>query len=60
MPPDQFVFDGFEEHLDGGIVIKITFAADGDFEAMLEQYASVVMRTASAAAIAVEDAAFGW
>ena len=51
---------GFEERLDGRIVITITFTAHGDFEAMLAQDLLVVMRTVLAAPVAVEDAAFGW
>lgn len=58
--PDQLGLDAFEERFNGRIVITITFAAHGDFEAMLAEDLLVVMRTVLAAPIAVEDAAFGW
>lgn len=45
MPPYQFSFDGFEEGLDGGILIAIAFPAHGYLEAMLPQDFLIIMRT---------------
>ena len=45
MPPDQFRLDGFEESFHRCIVITITLATHGYFEAMLAQDFLVVMRT---------------
>jgi len=42
-PPDRFSFDDFEERLDGGIVVTITFAALRHLEAMLTQDFLVVV-----------------
>ena len=41
--PDQLGLDRFEERFNGRIVITITFAAHGDFEAMLAEDLLVVM-----------------
>ena len=42
-PPDQFGLDGFEERLDGRIVITIAFAAHRDPEAVLAQDLLIVV-----------------
>lgn len=59
MPPDQFCFDGFEECLNGSIVVAITLAAHGHLEAMLAQYLLIIVRTILRPAICMMDAAFG-
>ena len=58
MPPDQFCFDGFEERLDGSVVVTIALAAHRYLEAMLAQDFLVVVRTILATAIRVVDAVF--
>ena len=35
--PDQFRFDGFEECLNGCVILTISFATHGHFEAVLPQ-----------------------
>ena len=57
VPPNQFSLDGFEERLDRCIIIAITLAAHGYFEAMLAQDFLVVMRAVLAAPIRVVNAA---
>lgn len=59
MPPDQFCFDGFEERLDGCIIVAITFARHRYLEPMLAQDFLIVMRTVLRPAIRVMDAASG-
>ena len=56
--PDQFRFDGFEECLDGCVIITISFATHGHFEAVLPQDFLTAMRTILRPAISVMDAAF--
>ena len=55
--PDQFRFDGFEECLDGCVIITISFATHGHFEAVLPQDFLIVVRTILRPAIRVMDAA---
>ena len=55
--PDQFGLDGFEEGLDGSIVIAVAFAAHRRLQAMFAHDLLVIVGTVLAAAIAVEDAA---
>jgi len=43
IPPDQFGLDGFEERLNGGIVVTITFAAHRHLEAVLAQDLLIVV-----------------
>ena len=43
MAPDQFGLDGFEECLDGGVVIAIALAAHGYFEAVPPQSFLIIM-----------------
>ena len=54
--PDQFRFDGFEECLDGCVIITISFATHGHFEAVLPQDFLIVVRTILRPAIRVMDA----
>ena len=62
-PPDQLGLDGFEEGLDGCVIIAIAFAAHRRLEAVFAQDLLVVVRTILTApvavAVAVEDAALG-
>ena len=58
--PDQFRFDGFEEGLDGCVIITISFSVHRHLEAMLTQDFLIVMRAVLRPAIRVVDAAFGW
>ena len=51
--PDQLCFDGFEEGLDGSIVIAIAFSAHRHLEAMLAQDILIIVRAVLAAAIRV-------
>ena len=37
MPPDQLGLDGFEDRLDGGVLIAISFTTHRRFEVMLAQ-----------------------
>ena len=60
MPPDQLGLDGFEERLDGGVIIAISFTTHRRFEVMLAQDFLVIVRAVLAATIGVMDAAFGW
>ena len=72
VPPNQFGFDGFEEGLDGGVIVTITLAAHplpgsgllanhetGDLEAMLAQDLLVIVRTILTATVGMMDAALG-
>ncbi len=59
MPPCQLSLDGFEERLDGGIVVTIAFAAHGHLEAILAQDFLVVVGSILRPAICVMNAAFG-
>jgi len=43
MPPDQFSLDGFEERLDGRVVIAITLAAHRHAEPVLAQDLLVIV-----------------
>ena len=52
--------DGFEERLDGGVIIAISFTTHRRFEVMLVQDFLVIVRAVLAATIGVMDAAFGW
>ena len=58
MPPDQLGLDGFEERLDGGVIIAISFTTHRRFEVMLAQDFLVIVRAVLAATIGVMDAAF--
>ena len=58
--PDQLGLDGFEEGLDGGVIVAIALAAHRHFEAMLAQDFLIVVRTVLTAAVAVEDAVPRW
>ena len=42
--PDQLSLDGFEAHLDGSVIVAITFATHGCFERVLAQTFLIVMR----------------
>ena len=55
--PDQFRFDGFEECLDGCVIITISFATHGHFEAVLPQDFLIVVRAVLRPSIRVMDAA---
>ena len=35
LSPDQLCFDGFEEYLDNGIIVAISLATHGHFEATM-------------------------
>jgi hypothetical protein len=59
MPPDQFGLDGFEERLDGCIIIADSLSTQRRFEPMLANDLLIVMRTILAASIRVMDAFFG-
>ena len=63
MPPDQFRLDGFEKSFHRGVVITISLATHGYFEAMLAQDFLVVIRAILAASILINgrmvDAALG-
>ena len=59
MPPDQLGLDGFEERLDGGVIIAISFTTHRRFEVMLAQDFLVIVRAVLAATIRVMDAALG-
>mgnify|MGYP003652564230 CR=1 FL=1 len=59
MTPNQLGLDGFEEGLDGGVVVAISFATHGCPEPMLAQDLLAVVRTVLAPAISVMDAALG-
>ena len=60
MPPDQLSLDGFEERLDGGVTIAISFATHRRFEVMLVQDLLVIVRAVLTATIGLMDAPFGW
>ena len=60
MPPDQLDLDGFEERLDGGVIIAISFTTHRRFEVSLTQDLLVIVKAVLAATIGVVDAAFGW
>ena len=60
MPPDQLGLDGFEERLDGGAIVAITFTSHRRFGVMLAKGLLVIVRAVLAATIGVMDAAFGW
>jgi hypothetical protein len=60
MPPDRLGLDGFEERLDGGVILAISFTTHQHFEVMLAQDPLVIVRVVLAATIGVMDAAFGW
>lgn len=55
--PDQLGLDGFKERLDRSIVITVALAAYRHPEALFAQDFLVIVRTALAAPVAVEDAA---
>ena len=57
MPPDQLGLDGFEDRLDGGVLIAISFTTHRRFEVMLAQDLLVIVRAVLAATIGVMDAA---
>ena len=57
MSPDQFSLDGFEECLDGSVIIAITLAAHGYFEAVSPQSLLIIMGAILAAAICMMNAA---
>ena len=57
MAPDQFGLEGFEECLDGRIIIAIAFSAHRRLEPMLAQDLLIIMRTILAATIRVMNAA---
>ena len=59
VPPDQFSFDGFEEGLDGGVIVTIALAAHRYLEAMLTQDLLIIVRTILAATVGMMDAALG-
>ena len=59
MPPDQLGLDGFEERLDGGVIIAISFTTHRRFKVMLAQDLLVIMGIVLAAAIRMMDASFG-
>ena len=44
MPPDQLGLDGFEDRLDGGVLIAISFTTHRRFEVMLAQDLLVIVR----------------
>ena len=54
--PDQLGFDGFEERLDYGVIVAITFATHGCFEPVLPQAFLIVVRTILVTAIRVMNA----
>lgn len=60
LPPDQFRLQGFEERLDGGVVIAITFAAHRRAQAISLQFLLIIVGTILAAAIRMEKASFWW
>ena len=60
LPPDQFRLDGLEEGFHCGVIVAITLAAHGYFEAILAQQFLVVMRAILAPAIRMVNTAFGW
>jgi hypothetical protein len=55
--PDQLGLDGFEESLDGTVVIVVAFAAYRRLEPVLTHDLLVVVAAVLAAPVAVEDAA---
>ena len=57
MPPDQLGLDGFEERLDGGVIVAITFTTHRRFGVMLAKDLLVIVRAVLAATIGVMDAA---
>ena len=59
MSPDEFSFYGFEERLDGGIIIAISFARHRYLEPVLAQDFLIVVRTILAATIGMMNAALG-
>lgn len=59
MRPDQFGFDGFEEYLNGRVVMAVALAAQQFLEAILVQYFLIIVRAVLASTIPVEDATFG-
>ena len=58
VPPDQFGFEGFEEGLNGGIVVTVSFAAHGYFEAYFTHPFLIVMGTILTATVCMMDAAW--
>lgn len=60
VPPDQFGFQGFEEGLNGRIIIAITFPAHRHLKSLLAQAFLIVMTAILAAAIGVMNTARCW
>ena len=60
MPPDQLRLDGFEEGLHRSIIIAISLAAHGHFEAMQAQQLLIIVRTVLTAPVRMVDAALRW
>ena len=59
MSPDQLGLDRLEEGFHGRIIVTISFADHGHFEAMLAQDFLIIMRTILASTITVMDTVFG-
>lgn len=55
--PDQFCLEGFEEGLDGGIVVAVASTAHGHFEADFTQPLLIIVGTILAASVGVMNAA---
>jgi len=58
LPPDEFRLQGFEERLDRGVIITISFAAHRRTQAVGLQLFLIVVRAILATAIRMEKAAF--
>ena len=57
VPPDQFGLEGFEEGLDGSIVVAVALAAHRYLEAHFPQPLLIIVRTILAASVGVMNAA---
>ena len=58
--PEQFGLEGFEEALDGRVIIAISLATDRHRQPMFAQDVSVVVRTVLAAPIRMVTASLWW
>lgn len=58
VPPDQFGFEGFEEGLDGGIIIAVSLTAHRHLEAQIAQPLLIIVGTVLTATVSVVKAAW--
>mgnify|MGYP004011818701 CR=1 FL=1 len=58
-PPDQFRYDGFEEHFNGVVVVTMSLATYRYPKVVLAQNLLIIVRTLLALTLRVMNAAFG-